>query len=346
MATLTPGLFTYSEWAMRRDPNGKIANLVNLMSKSNPMLNDILFAECQDGNTFTYTQVVSLPTPTRRAYNMGVRRTMAGVAKQVTVTSQYADWSVIDDSLVRLNGQASESRAQEDLLHMEGFQQQIATDMFYSNRSTDPLAFTGFANIYNTVNTSVSAIANNVIDCAGTGNTNTSMWLIGWGPKQIHGIFPNGMPAGMDHVDLGKSWVADSAGNEFLGWRTWLQWDIGLAIQDWRFAVRAANIDVTLLFGVNAANLINILTKMMAKPPIVPNAAGPVQTSDSSLVTMPSRWAIYVNRTVYTALDLQAQNKTNVLLQMKEWDGHVILTYRGIPIRISDSIVNTESRVV
>ena len=38
---------------------------------------------------------------------------------------------------------------------------------------------------------------------------------------------------------------------------------------------------------------------------------------------------IYANRTVRTFLELQAMNKTNVLLQLNEWHGRTILTIRG-----------------
>lgn len=347
MAVQTPGLFTYAEWAARTDPNGKLSTLVNLMSQYNSIMEDSLAAECTNGNAFQFTQVVGLPTPSRRSYNQGVGRTMAQAAKQVVTCSEYADWSVIDNSLVELGGNKSELRAQELSLHMEGMTQKIASDLFYGNKATDPTAFNGFANIYNTVSTANSAIANNVIDCGGTASSNSSIWLVGWGPKQIHTIFPQGMVAGMQHKDLGLLPCLDANNNEFMGWRDWLQFNIGLAIHDWRYCVRAANIDVTLLGTANAANLINTLQTMTMKPPVMPSGVAPVQTSDDKMgsVSM-ARSAIYLNRTVYAALDKQAQNKTNVLLKMEEWDGHPILTYRGIPIRVVDALTTTESRVV
>lgn len=345
MATLTPGLFTYSEWAARMDPDGKISTLVNLLSQQNSILDDMLAAECQSGNAFEYTQVVKLPQPSRRSYNQGVVRTMAAVAKQVTTTSEYADWATIDQSLANLGGNLSELRAGEDFLHMEGLNQQIASDLFYSNRATDPTAFTGLANIYNTVNPAVSNIAKNVIDCKGTGGDNASMWLVVWGPKHIHTIFPKGMPAGMQHKDMGMLPITDSAGNEFLAYRTWLQWNIGLAIHDWRFCVRACNIDVSDLNTVSAANLLNILAQMVMKPPVLPAGVSPVQTADDPRIVM-GRPAIYVNRTVYLALQEQVTNKTNILLALREWAGMTILTYQGIPIRIVDALLTSESRVV
>lgn len=345
MATITPGVFTYSEWAMRMDPTGKIATMVNLLSQENGILDDALAVECQSGNAFEFTQVVKLPTPSRRSYNQGIAATMAGVAKQVQTCAEYADLSKIDDSLARLGGNLSELRGTEDMLHMQGMSQLVASDLFYANNATNPTSFTGFANIYNTVTTSVSNIANNVIDCGGTGSTNASMWLITWGPRQIHTIFPKGIPAGMQHRDVGLLPVLDAGGNTFMAWQTWMQWNIGLAIHDWRYAVRACNIDVTLFGGGSAPNLIAILAAMVMKPPVMPAGVGPVQTSDVPSVTI-GRSAIYVNRTVYLALDLQAQDKTNVLLQMTQWDGHTILAYRGIPIRIVDALTNSETRVV
>jgi hypothetical protein len=346
MAIETPGLFTYAEWALRMDADGKSSFLVNLLSQNNGLLEDMLAVECTSGNSYEFTQVVKLPTPTRRAYNQGVPRTMAGVGKQIVTTSEYADWSALDDSLARLGGNLSELRMQEDALHMEGISQQVASDLFYANRATDPYQFTGFANIYNTVTTSTSQIANNVIDCGGTGSTNGSIWLLGWGPQSIFSIFPKGLPAGLQHVDLGRSFIPDSSSNEFLAWRTWMQWNIGVAVKDWRFGVRAANIDVTLFGGGSSANLIATLSAMAMKPPIMPAGVMPIQTSDAYPALTMARSCFYLNRTIYLQLDLQAQNKTNLLLKMEEWDGHAILTYRGVPIRNQDALTIAESRVV
>jgi hypothetical protein len=347
LATLTPGLFTYAEWALRLDPDGKTSVLVNLLSQNNSILEDCMAVECQSGNAYEFTQVVKLPTPSRRTYNQGVAATMAAVAKQVLSCSEYGDWSVFDSSLARLGGNMADLRFQEDALHMEGMSQLVASDLFYANRATDPTQFTGLSNLYYTVSTANSQIANNVIDCGGTGNTNASIWLIGWGPRHIHTVFPKGIPAGMQHRDFGELPKTDSGGsNEFPAWRTWLQWNIAVAVEDWRYGVRACNIDYTTFGTGSAPNLIAILAAMVYKPPVMPAGVAPVQTSDDpSRVTMSTRSAFYCNRTVFLQLDLQAQNKTNVLLKMDEWDGHAVLTYRGIPIRVVDALTIAETRV-
>jgi len=58
------------------------------------------------------------------------------------------------------------------------------------------------------------------------------------------------------------------------------------------------------------------------------------------------RTAIYCNRTLRTWLDIQAVNKKNVLLDIAEYDGKVCTTFRGIPIKTCDAILNNEARVV
>lgn len=344
MATITPGVYTYSEWALRHDSTGRLSMLVNLLSQENGIMADMMAVECQSGNAFEFTQVVKLPQPTNRSYNQGINSTLAGVAKQIQTAVEYDDLITLDHSLARLGGHMNELRAQETQLHMQGFSQKVAYDLFYSNNVTNPTTFTGFANIYNTVDPTVSQIANNVIDCGGTGSTNASIWLIGWGPKQIHTIFPNGMPSGLQMMDRGLQNTYDASGKVFLGWQHWLQWNIGLAIHDWRYAVRAANIDVTTFGSNTAPDLISILTAMCYKPPVMPAGVAPVQTSDDPTVQM-ARGCFYCNRTIYLALDLQAQQKSNMLLTIEQWAGRPTLTFRGIPIRCVDALVNTETQV-
>jgi len=124
----------------------------------------------------------------------------------------------------------------------------------------------------------------------------------------------------------------DTAGNpsQYEGYRTHYKWDAGLCIRDWRFAVRICNIDVSDLAGGSPANLINAMIMATHR---VPSLRG-------------AKFAWYCNRTVATWLDIQATNKTNVLLGISEFDGKQVTTFRKIPIRTVDQLLNTEARVV
>jgi hypothetical protein len=59
-----------------------------------------------------------------------------------------------------------------------------------------------------------------------------------------------------------------------------------------------------------------------------------------------ARWAFYMNNTVLTMLDIQAQNKTNVYLTVGEEEGRVKTSFRSIPLRRVDQLLLTEARVV
>ena len=104
--------------------------------------------------------------------------------------------------------------------------------------------------------------------------------------------------------------------------------------------------DVSLLSGVSAANIINLLVRALYRMPTAPSSATAIQTSDSPEVRANmGRVVIYCNRVVRTYLDLQAMNKTNVLLQLQEFNGAVVTTFRGIPIRTCDAILNNEAQI-
>ena len=80
--------------------------------------------------------------------------------------------------------------------------------------------------------------------------------------------------------------------------------------------------------------------------PTAPASATAIQTSDTPEVRANmGRVMIYGNRIVRTYLDLQAMNKTNVLLRLQEFNGKVVTTFRDIPVRTCDAILSNEAQV-
>jgi hypothetical protein len=168
-----------------------------------------------------------------------------------------------------------------------------------------------------------------------------------WGSDTCHGTFPKGKITGLQHRDMGEWPVLDAAGNTYQAYRDHFKWEIGLTLRDWRYVVRVANVDITQLTGVSAANLINFLVRALYRLPTQPASAGTIQTSDTPEVRANmGRLVIYANRVTRTYLDLQAMNKTNVLLRLEEFDGKPITTFRGIPVRTCDAILSNEAQIV
>lgn len=349
MATISSTTcLTLADWAARRE-DGEIADIVNLLSQTNEILDDMLWkmGNLATGNKTTVR--TGLPAATWRMLNYGVPRAKSATAQITDSCGMLETYSLVDKDLANLEGDVAAFRLSEDMAFIEGMNQQMAGTLFYGTEQSDLPAFTGLAPRYSTVDATKAANAVNVIDAGGRGTSNTSMWLTCWGPTTAFGIFPKGRIAGLQRNDVTTDApVLDANGNPYQAYQSHYKWDCGLTVRDWRYVVRIANIDVDSLTGDSAANLISMLVAAVHKIPTMPRGVTNVQTATQATGGQPLSWgrpAIYVNRTLGTALDLQALNKTNVLLQMLEWDGKPVTAFRGIPIRTCDQILNTEETV-
>lgn len=201
--------------------------------------------------------------------------------------------------------------------------------LMYGNQATAPQKFNGFMPRLNDHTTALSK--ENIVDAGGTGTDNTSILLVGWSPRTVFGIFPKGSAAGLQRKDNGEQEVLDASNNRYTALEEKFTWDAGLVVKDWRYVVRIANIDVSNLTGeTSATDILKAMTIAVHKPPSLNGA----------------RWAMYMNNTVLTMLDIQAQNKTNVYLTVGNEEGNYKTAFRGIPLRRVDQMLNTEARVV
>jgi len=346
MATLGAGALTLADWAKRQDPDGKIAIIVDLLSQTNEMMDDMLWMEGNQTAGYKTTVRTGLPQGTWRLLYQGVQPNKSTTAQITETCGNLEAYSSIDKDIADLNGNTQEFRLTEDSAFFEGMTQQMQGALLYSNSSNTPQQILGFAPRYATVNTASAQTANNVLDMGGTGSTNTSIWGVQWGANTCFGVFPKEKIAGLMHEDLGRWTAQNSDGSLYEVYRSHFKWESGLCLRDWRYVWRMANIDVTQLNGVNAANLINGLVRAVNHWPTAPRDVTAVQDATRpSGVVGGGRGAIYCNRTISTYLRLQAMNKTNVLLRLDEWDGKVITSFSGVPIRIVDQLLSTEARL-
>ena len=345
-ATIGNLALTYADWARRMDDGYHVANIIEIMSQTNEILDDIMVVEGNLPTGHKTTVRTGLPQATWRLLNTGVPNAKSTTGQIVDTCGNLETYAVIDKDIADLNGNTAEFRLSEVRAFLEGMSQQVAATLIYGNQGVNPERFTGFAPRYSTKNTANSQTAYNVLDGGGTSNTNTSMYIVTWGTDTWHATFPKGKMTGLQHIDMGEWPVLDAAGNTYQAYRDHFKWEIGLVGRDWRYAVRIANIDVTLLTGVSAANILNLLVRGLYRFPTTPTSATAVQTSDTPEVRADmGRTIIYCNRVIRTYLDLQAMNKTNVLLRLEEFAGKVVTTFRGIPVRTCDSILSNETQI-
>lgn len=319
----------------RRSGDAKISNIVEIMNKSNPILDDIPWVECNSGVTHVTTIRTGIPTPTWRMLNSGVpngKSTTKQIKAHCGMLEIYSEVDAKQVELARRNGGqegAANFLASENNAFVEGFGQEIARVFFYGDPSV-PQEPVGLGNYYQKIGT--TAAETNVIDGGGQGSDNTSIWLIQWGPDSVCGIYPQGSKAGLSEDYKGVQTVKDADGNQFEAHRTHYSWDAGLVVRDWRSAVRIANVDISDAVANNgsAVNVLTALTKAVYKLP------------KKSAMT---RTAIYMRKELITLLDLQCQAKSNLLLGYVDVCGKPVLHFRGIPIREQETLLTSEAKI-
>lgn len=344
MAVLGANYLTLADWAKRVEDDGRMSLIVDLLSQANEMMDDMLWTEGNQTDGYKTTVRTGLPQGTWRMLYQGVSPTKSTTAQITERTGNLEAYSQIDKDLADLNGNTSQFRLGEDAAFFEGMTQQMQAAVLYSNSLSTPAQIMGLSPRYNTITAANAATAQNVINMGGAGSTNTSVWFMQWGQNTCFGIFPKGKIGGLQHQDMGQWTQTNSDGSMYEVYRSHFKWEAGLTVRDWRSIVRLANIDVTALSGVNAANIVNGLVRAAHLFPTAPRGIANVQdaTRPSGIVGQ-GRFSIYCNRTVSTFLDLQALNKTNVLLSLGEYDGRPVTMFRGVPIRTVDQLLSTET---
>ncbi len=331
MSTLGANMLTLTDWAKRLDPDGKVPNIVELLSQSNEILNDMLW---QMGNLPTghiTTVRTGLPSVFWRLLNQGIQPSKSTTAQITEGIGMLEAWSEVDEELVNLNDNKNALRLSEGMAFLEAMNQEMASTLFYGNSSIDPEEFNGLSVRYADLSASN---ARNIIDAEGTGSDNSSIWLLVWG-QGVHGIFPKGSKAGLEHNDIGLQTVQTStnvAGTRMRAYQEQWKWKSGIALKDWRQAVRICNIDISnLVAESSAANVTKLLSKAIHR----------IQNLNAG------KAVIYMNRTLIQQLDIQRQNVVNTGggITYQNVDGKVIPFFRQIPIRLCDALLETETRV-
>lgn len=328
LATTNPTLL---DLATLTDPNGRIQAVIEILNQQNEILDDMGW---QEGNLITGNRTtvrVGLPAPTWRKLYGGVQPNKGATAQITDSVGMLEAYAEVDKALADLNGNTNEFRLKEDMAHIEGINQTLATALFYSNEAVTPEAFTGFAPRFNSLS---AANAENIIDAGGTGTDNSSIWLVVWGPNTSYGIIPKGSKAGMQVEDKGQVTIenVDGAGGRMEAYRTHYRFDAGLTVRDWRYVVRIANIDKSDLTK-NAATGADITDLMVQAIEMIPNINA-------------GRAVFYVPRRIRSFLRRQLVAKVvNSTLTMESVAGRAVVAFDGIPVRRVDALAADEARV-
>ena len=160
-----------------------------------------------------------------------------------------------------------------------------------------------------------------------------SILLVCWGEDQVHGIFPKGGAGGLERNDYGEVTVQGSTGIGTSRLRAYQEQYVltcGLAVPDWRYVVRIANIDKSALTADASAGA-NLPDLMFEATEIIPNLSM-------------GRPAWYMARDIRTKLRQQTANGvSSSTLTMENVGGVRTTMFNEIPIRRCDALSADET---
>lgn len=340
---------TISDLTSRMDGAGKQHIIAEMLSQSIALPEDMPFIESSEMGGHEFVFRTSIPAGSWRQVNMGVPYSKSTTAKSRVGLGTLEDYSQVDRLLAEMSGDIDQFREGEDVAFLEGMGQTIEQTTWYGNTAATPAEFMGLSSFYNTVSTTTAQNAANVIDGGGTGSSNLSFWLVCWGTRTIFGLYPRGTKAGLAMEDKGDTVPGyDSLGNRFEAYTSWFRQMIGLCPQDWRYGARIANVDVTTagLAGPNALDIFATIRELLLLPPHLTKGTSGITKTDATDEPAPGiRPIIYTNRTGRHWMDVQAMRDRNVLLRIEDYAGVPVDGINGIPIKISDQLLNNEQRV-
>jgi len=333
MSTLAITNPTLLDWTKRVAPNGAIDSIAEILNQTNPILQDMTMVEGNLPTGHRSTTRTSIPVALFRKLYGGVlpgKSTTSQITDSVGMIEAYAE---VDKAIADLNGNTAAFRLSEDKAWIEGMAQKAASSLFYANEALVPEGFTGLTPRFDAAtgaensDNMLSGYNTNVATCS-------SIWLIGWSPETVFGIFPKGSQAGLQMHDKGQVTI-ENAGNDsnFTGrmeaYRTHYRWDLGLVVRDWRYVVRAHSLEVGSIKGdiSSGPDLINGMIEMYERLPNLNNC----------------RPVFYMNRKMLTKVRLQIQKKLAGNLTFETVAGRRFTMFDGIPVVRTDALLNTET---
>lgn len=342
MATLTQSTLSMIDQFKQVDGKGRLIDVIEVMNDtSQNIMDDWVWMQCNSGTKHTRSIRTGLPTVSWGALYGGIPQSKSTKQTVDDTTGFVEALSSVDRRQLDLYaGNEVPIRASEARSFQEAMAQELVTAMFYHNSATDVRLPKGLGARYGVKAT--SGAGNQIVDAGGTGSDNTSIWMVEWGYDGVSVIYPDGTTGGITRENKGEQRVPDAAGNPYFVEEELFRCHVGFSVGDWQRVVRIANVDVS---DIKAGSV--DLYKFMRQGYYKMKSRRVNKIMDQKA---PGRIAIYCNRDVLEALDGLATNDGTTdnftRLKMGEIEGKEVLTYRGMPLRETDALLNTEARIV
>lgn len=334
MATVNNRNLTFLDRVRRTDPNGAIAQIAEVLTKTTPVLEDAVFrpSNLPDANKVTARN--ALPPVYRRRFNEGIPTGKSGTAQVTEPCTNIAARSEVDAEEAELNGDVGAYRASEDVAFLEAMNEGAESALIYDSQAGDPTQMNG---LLPRLNSTADPVAGKQIVLWGAGgaNINASLLLVGWGDQTVYGHYPKGTPGGLKHVDMGVQYsTPDGSGNRFRAYCADWSWMLGLTVKDSRYFGALRNIDMSALQEGNPQSPVSDLVR------------GAIKVFHKIPRPSSVRMAWYAPRLLVTYLHLQALSVQSRQLRVDDDPaGAPVVKLLGYPVRIADSMTTTEAAI-
>lgn len=306
-------------------------DIAEIMSQSSDLLADLHVMECNDGTSHKAVIRHGLPKGTFRKLYGYVPTEKSTTDQVVDVTGELEAYSTPDIDLINHSKNPAQARLNEAKAFIEGMSITAQETILYGTKD-DGSKFDGLAVRYSSISRDPKKIGYNIVDAGGTGNNNTSIWIITTGENDVALLYPQGSKAGIQHFNDGIQTETNDQGAKRKVYQDHFKHSLGITVKDFRSTCRIANIPVDKLLK-GEVDLLKLLRSGYFK--VKKRIKKPGQKT-----------FIYCNSTVAEMLDAAAADKANVNLTIKDYCGIDVAHYKGIPIREIDQILETEERVL
>lgn len=311
--------YTLAEYAGLAGLKGVQMNMVHTILDCMPIFDSAPLIQCNKG-TLNMTKVITTyPTGQLRGYNQGVKAEKATAKIVQDTTCMMETYNEIDRRILKLNDNSATWRAQQDEAFIRGLANTAAEKIFNASLKRDPLEYDGLGVRYN-------KIGDCVIDAKGAGTKLSDIWLVNWAKDAVHLLYPKG---GYAHPEMEYEEnvdATDADGGKFKADRTWVRWDLGLAVPDPMQVIRVANVDLeAAMTGSKGVDLVSLLTQAIERLP-----------GDAF-----AGCAFYMNKTLRTALRLQLQERPNMNFTWDNVAGKQVVRFDGVAIhKVPESVLH------
>jgi len=311
----------------RRSSNPDAFTIIETMSMSNTMLQELPAAMANDGAVHTTLKRLSYPHGEHRIYNRGVGKKASQtepVRDWITMLEAYSD---VDVAQARHSGNPTALYQSEAMAFLVGMGEDQAEDLIYGNHNKNPEEIDGLAVRYPKIN------GKSCIDFGGTAtnNTLTSIYLIAAGPQSCQLIYPKGSNSvGVERKDAGEMYVDDpqTPGKQYLAHRDHFKAEYGITVAHPDAVIRIANIDANL-DQAGRKKLINLVLQYQRRL-----TKGVVNT------------VLFGNSEIVFQVEQAGREAQLVLHPEADPWGKPVTSINGMRFREQDAILYTEGKVV